>query len=57
MAQSLANILLHVVFSTKNRAPYLDAPAVREGMSGYLVGTLRNIIQFPLPRLRGQGLG
>ena len=43
MAQSLANILLHVVFSTKNRAPYLDPPAVREGMSGYLVGTLRNI--------------
>ena len=57
MAQSLANILLHVVFSTKNRAPYLDTPAVREGMSGDLVGTLRNIIQFPLPRLRGQGLG
>ena len=43
MAQSLANILLHVVFSTKNRAPYLNTLAVREGMSGYLVGTLRNI--------------
>ena len=43
MPQSLANILLHVVFSTKNRAPYLDSPAVREAMSGYLVGTLRNI--------------
>ena len=33
MAQSLANILLHVVFSTKNRAPYLDTSAVREGVS------------------------
>ena len=43
MPQSLANILLHVVFSTKNRAPYLDSPEVRGAMCGYLVGTLRNI--------------
>ena len=43
MAQSLVNILLLVVLSTKNRAPYLDPSAVREGMSGDLVGTLRNI--------------
>ncbi len=43
MSQSLANILLHVVFSTKSRAPYLDTDAVREGMNAYLVGTLRNI--------------
>ena len=35
MPQSLANILLHVVFSAKNRAPDLDTNAVCEGMSGY----------------------
>ena len=43
MSQSLANVLLHVVFSTKHRAPYLDTPEVREAMNGYLIGTLRNI--------------
>ena len=43
MSQSLANVLLHVVFSTKHRAPYLDTPEVREAMNGYLIGTRRNI--------------
>ena len=26
MPQSLANVLLHIVFSTKNRAPFLQDP-------------------------------
>jgi REP element-mobilizing transposase RayT len=43
MPQSLANILLHVVFSTKNRAPFLQKPAIREEMNAYLVGTLAAI--------------
>lgn len=46
MPQSLANVLLHVVFSTKNRQPFLRNKEVRDVMTGYLVGTLRNI-QFP----------
>lgn len=41
MSQSLANVLIHVVFSTKNRAPVLDAD-VRKELHLYLVGILRN---------------
>jgi putative transposase len=43
MPQSLANVLVHVVFSTKHRQPFLSDPHVRDVMIGYLVGTLRNI--------------
>ncbi len=43
MPQSLANVLLHIVFSTKNRAPFLQDPAIREEMNGYTVGTLKAI--------------
>lgn len=43
MPQSLANVLLHVVFSTKHRAPFLKTPEIRHELNGYMVGTLRNI--------------
>lgn len=43
MPQSLANVLLHVVFSTKNRTPFLNTPELRGTMTGYLIGTLQNI--------------
>jgi REP element-mobilizing transposase RayT len=43
MPQSLSNVLIHVVFSTKNRVPFLRNPDVRDVMIGYLIGTLRNI--------------
>ena len=43
MPQSLANVLLHVIFSTKHRSPFLKTKALREGMNAYMVGTLRNI--------------
>jgi REP element-mobilizing transposase RayT len=43
MPQSLANVLLHVIFSTKNRRPFLRAPHVRDVMAGYLAGTLKNL--------------
>src|SRR6516162_2871017 len=43
MPQSLANVLLHVVFSTKNRAPFLKQPELRDELNGYMVGTLANI--------------
>lgn len=43
MPQSLAKVLLHVVFSTKNRYPFLRRKEARDVMSGYLVGTLRSI--------------
>jgi REP element-mobilizing transposase RayT len=43
MPQSLANVLIHIVFSTKHRQPFLREPEVRDCMTDYLVGTLRNI--------------
>jgi len=43
MPQSLSNILIHLVFSTKNREPYLRTPELRGIMTGYMVGILQNI--------------
>src|SRR5205823_256955 len=43
MPQSLANVLIHVVFSTKNRAPFLKSHELREELQGYMVGTLSEI--------------
>jgi putative transposase len=43
MPQSLANVLLHIVFSTKHRQPFLKHARDRDAMTGYLVGTLQNI--------------
>jgi REP element-mobilizing transposase RayT len=41
--QSLSNVLVHVVFSTKHRHPYLATPELRGKVAGYMVGILRNI--------------
>jgi len=43
MPQSLSNVLLHITFSTKHRRPFLNRPEARDVMTGYLVGTLRNL--------------
>ena len=43
MPQSLAKVLLHIVFSTKNRAPYLKNKAVREQLYGYGAGVLKEL--------------
>ena len=43
MPQSLSNVLLHVIFSTKNREPLLGDAKLREQLHAYFVGALRNI--------------
>lgn len=43
MPQSLARIIVHLVFSTKNRVPFLNDAQVRRDLEGYLAGTLRNL--------------
>jgi REP element-mobilizing transposase RayT len=43
MPQSLANVTLHVIFSTKSRQPFLVDPQLRDKLAGYMVGTLKNI--------------
>ena len=42
MPQSLANILIHAIWSTKDRQP-LISEGVRAGLHGYLAGTLKNL--------------
>jgi len=43
MAQSLSQIYLHVVFSTKNRVRFLQDRSLRERTHAYLAGTCRNL--------------
>ena len=43
MPQSLAQVYLQVVFSTKHREPFLADPGLRERTHAYLVGTCRNL--------------
>ncbi len=42
MPQSLADVLIHLVFSTKNRVPFLKPPDLREHLDAYMVGALEN---------------
>ena len=43
MAQSLSQIYLHIVFSTKNRSPFLQDRTLRQRIHAYLAGTCRNL--------------
>ncbi len=43
MPQSLAKLLVHIVFSTKNRYPFLDDKNIRNEMHAYLGGTCNNL--------------
>jgi REP element-mobilizing transposase RayT len=43
MSQSLAQIYLHVVFSTKNRQPFLRDKEFRGRLHGYLAGICKNL--------------
>jgi len=43
MPQSLARVLVHIVFSTKNRKPFLKNKAVREELHAYLIGVMKNL--------------
>jgi REP element-mobilizing transposase RayT len=48
MSQSLAKILVHMVFSTKDRRPMLRDKAVREELHKYLGGILTNLDCQPI---------
>ncbi|MGA2061756.1 MAG: IS200/IS605 family transposase [Thermoguttaceae bacterium] len=43
MPQSLANVLVHIVFSTKERRALLQVPDLRNAMHRYLVGISANL--------------
>jgi REP element-mobilizing transposase RayT len=52
MPQSLAQIYLHIVFSTKERRPFLEEAAIRDEMNNYLGGICNNI-DCPILRVGG----
>jgi putative transposase len=41
MAHSFAHVLVHIIFSTKNRIAFLQSQNLRSEVHAYLVGTLR----------------
>ena len=43
MSQSLVQVYLHVVFSTKNRVPHLKEERIREKVHAYLAGACKNL--------------
>jgi putative transposase len=53
MPQSLSRVLIHLVFSTKNREPFI-APEVRPRLHGYIVGILN---QMKCPSIQTGGVG
>src|ERR1700730_19242566 len=48
MAQSLALVLVHIIFSTKNRSSLLPSTEVRSQAHAYLTGTWRALDCAPL---------
>ena len=43
MPQSLVQIYVHIVFSTKNRQAFLTDPETRKELHAYLAGTCKNL--------------
>jgi putative transposase len=48
MPQSLARVILHVVYSTKNRVPFLKDAGIRSRLYAYMAGVLQNIECEPI---------
>jgi putative transposase len=43
MSQSLARLLLHIIFSTKNREPYFANPTIGKDLHAYLAATANHL--------------
>ncbi|MGA8657978.1 MAG: transposase [Chthoniobacterales bacterium] len=52
MAQSLARLLIHLIFATKNREPYFADPTIRKDLHAYLAATA-NHLSCPSLRVGG----
>ena len=48
MPQSLSNVIIHTVFSTKNRVPFLGDPGLRSETHRYLGGVAKTLKCQPL---------
>jgi len=52
MSQSLAQVYLHVVFSTKERRPFLQGEKLQQELHAYMAGTCKNL-QSPAIKIGG----
>jgi hypothetical protein len=43
MRQSLTHLLVHAIFSTKDRRPFLRSEEIRDEIYAYMAGTLKNL--------------
>jgi REP element-mobilizing transposase RayT len=53
MSQSLAQIYIHLVFSTKDRTPWLGDPSVREQLYAYMATILRDNVDTSAVKIGG----
>ena len=47
MPQSLSNVLVHIVYSTKNRKPWLKDSGIRNELYAYNASILKDIVDSP----------
>jgi putative transposase len=48
MGQSLTHLLVHAIFSTKDRRPFLRSEEIRNEICAYMAGTLKNLDCHPI---------
>jgi putative transposase len=48
VGQSLTHLLVHAIFSTKDRRPYLRSDEIRNEIYAYMAGTLKNLGCHPI---------
>src|SRR5262252_9969825 len=48
MGQSLTHLLVHAIFSTKDRWPFLRSEEIRNEIYAYMAGTLKNLDCHPI---------
>ena len=53
MPQSLAKVVVHLVFSTKNRTPWLQGQELRQELFAYMATILRNNVDSPAILING----
>lgn len=55
MPQSLARVLVHIVYSTKNRQPWLSDANLRSELCAYLATVLKKEVDSPALLINGVG--
>ena len=53
MPQSLARVIVHIVYSTKNRQPWLHDPSLRSELNAYTATILKSEVDSPAILING----